>query len=305
MQTRLRGCRGGLWFCLWTSTRTSPQRERPAGGLGPARGALLSSPSGHSSGRRRHRGRSRAPWIEVRSLREEGVLCLSLSFFLLLSPKDAFRAVKKRIVGNKNFHEVMLALTVSAPPVCPSVLPSIDYTTGPQSAKGHFPSGPADGPPLGSSGGQNDGDVGADRGHLTFEPLAPRTYRRLGNSGPGRGCGRKLGVTWLFATPKNEPRAVPGAENRFAHRPEPVQAPEWAGTSGCPGFRGIRLGIGRSTVCPSLPPQQQCPQEGLAEWTSKGNPTRGGREPSTGPRDQCPQVWQLGFWFPLGEPPPL
>ncbi|XP_032692433.1 target of Myb protein 1 isoform X1 [Lontra canadensis] len=27
-------------------------------------------------------------------------------------PKDAFRAVKKRIVGNKNFHEVMLALTV-------------------------------------------------------------------------------------------------------------------------------------------------------------------------------------------------
>jgi len=28
-------------------------------------------------------------------------------------PKDAFRAIKKRIVGNKNFHEVMLALTVS------------------------------------------------------------------------------------------------------------------------------------------------------------------------------------------------
>ncbi|XP_044797308.1 target of Myb protein 1 isoform X8 [Bubalus bubalis] len=27
-------------------------------------------------------------------------------------PKDAFRAVKKRIVGNKNFHEVMLALTI-------------------------------------------------------------------------------------------------------------------------------------------------------------------------------------------------
>ncbi|XP_008047260.1 target of Myb protein 1 isoform X2 [Carlito syrichta] len=27
-------------------------------------------------------------------------------------PKDAFRALKKRIVGNKNFHEVMLALTV-------------------------------------------------------------------------------------------------------------------------------------------------------------------------------------------------
>ncbi|KAI2597538.1 TOM1 isoform 16, partial [Pan troglodytes] len=27
-------------------------------------------------------------------------------------PKDALRAVKKRIVGNKNFHEVMLALTV-------------------------------------------------------------------------------------------------------------------------------------------------------------------------------------------------
>lgn len=27
-------------------------------------------------------------------------------------PKDAFRAIKKRITGNKNFHEVMLALTV-------------------------------------------------------------------------------------------------------------------------------------------------------------------------------------------------
>lgn len=33
---------------------------------------------------------------------------------LLPSPKDAFRAIKKRIMGNKNFHEVMLALTVSA-----------------------------------------------------------------------------------------------------------------------------------------------------------------------------------------------
>uniref|UniRef100_A0A667XCX7 Target of myb1 membrane trafficking protein n=1 Tax=Myripristis murdjan TaxID=586833 RepID=A0A667XCX7_9TELE len=28
-------------------------------------------------------------------------------------PKDAVRAIKKRIVGNKNFREVMLALTVS------------------------------------------------------------------------------------------------------------------------------------------------------------------------------------------------
>lgn len=36
-----------------------------------------------------------------------------LPFVLLPSPKDAFRAIKKRIVGNKNFHEVMLALTVS------------------------------------------------------------------------------------------------------------------------------------------------------------------------------------------------
>lgn len=35
-----------------------------------------------------------------------------LPFILFASPKDAFRAVKKRIVGNKNFHEVMLALTV-------------------------------------------------------------------------------------------------------------------------------------------------------------------------------------------------
>ena len=28
-------------------------------------------------------------------------------------PKDAVRAIKKRIIGNKNFKEVMLALTVS------------------------------------------------------------------------------------------------------------------------------------------------------------------------------------------------
>lgn len=51
------------------------------------------------------------------------VLCLSVSRSqpsddrsspdLSCRPKDAFRAIKKRIVGNKNFHEVMLALTVS------------------------------------------------------------------------------------------------------------------------------------------------------------------------------------------------
>lgn len=34
--------------------------------------------------------------------------------FPLYRPKDALRAIKKRIVGNKNFKEVMLALTVSA-----------------------------------------------------------------------------------------------------------------------------------------------------------------------------------------------
>lgn len=43
------------------------------------------------------------------------------SFFFFPSPKDAFRAVKKRIVGNKNFHEVMLALTVSLS-ACPSII---------------------------------------------------------------------------------------------------------------------------------------------------------------------------------------
>lgn len=47
-----------------------------------------------------------------------------LPFILFASPKDAFRAVKKRIVGNKNFHEVMLALTVSVLlPVCLSLSP--------------------------------------------------------------------------------------------------------------------------------------------------------------------------------------
>ena len=30
-----------------------------------------------------------------------------------LRPKDAVKAIKKRIVGNKNFREIMLALTVS------------------------------------------------------------------------------------------------------------------------------------------------------------------------------------------------
>uniref|UniRef100_A0A3B3DTN2 VHS domain-containing protein n=1 Tax=Oryzias melastigma TaxID=30732 RepID=A0A3B3DTN2_ORYME len=31
-------------------------------------------------------------------------------------PKDAVKAIKKRIVGNKNFREIMLALTVSSAP---------------------------------------------------------------------------------------------------------------------------------------------------------------------------------------------
>lgn len=43
--------------------------------------------------------------------------CLPLSvvwmFVLFFRPKDAVKALKKRIVGNKNFREVMLALTVS------------------------------------------------------------------------------------------------------------------------------------------------------------------------------------------------
>lgn len=33
-------------------------------------------------------------------------------------PRDALRAVKKRIVGNKNFKEVMLTLTVSVDSLC-------------------------------------------------------------------------------------------------------------------------------------------------------------------------------------------
>lgn len=35
-------------------------------------------------------------------------MCLCIS-----RPKDSVKAIKKRIVGNKNFREIMLALTVS------------------------------------------------------------------------------------------------------------------------------------------------------------------------------------------------
>lgn len=46
-----------------------------------------------------------------------------LLFVFFASPKDAFRAVKKRIVGNKNFHEVMLALTVNILLLVSSIYP--------------------------------------------------------------------------------------------------------------------------------------------------------------------------------------
>lgn len=39
---------------------------------------------------------------------------LPLHYCSVFSPKDAVRAIKKRIVGNKNFKEVMLGLTVSS-----------------------------------------------------------------------------------------------------------------------------------------------------------------------------------------------
>lgn len=65
-----------------------------------------------------------------------------LPFILLSSPKDAFRAVKKRIIGNKNFHEVMLALTVSFPSICLSIPLSVSSVAGPQSAESHLSSGP-------------------------------------------------------------------------------------------------------------------------------------------------------------------
>lgn len=35
------------------------------------------------------------------------------TFVFLFRPKDAIRAVKKRLNGNRNYREVMLALTVS------------------------------------------------------------------------------------------------------------------------------------------------------------------------------------------------
>jgi len=45
---------------------------------------------------------------------------LTVKHSLIYRPKDAVRALKKRIVGNRNFKEVMLALTVSVAPSSPS-----------------------------------------------------------------------------------------------------------------------------------------------------------------------------------------
>lgn len=62
-----------------------------------------------------------------------------LPFVFFASPKDAFRAVKKRIVGNKNFHEVMLALTVNILlPLSSIHLSMISSMTRPWSAESCF-----------------------------------------------------------------------------------------------------------------------------------------------------------------------
>lgn len=46
--------------------------------------------------------------IDVRSNGPSENICL-----FLFRPRDSVKALKKRIVGNKNFREIMLALTVS------------------------------------------------------------------------------------------------------------------------------------------------------------------------------------------------